>query len=212
MKRLIVIVLLPLLSFSLSPEEIIEKLEFKLKSIKSLKADFEQIYYSTSVSTPLKEKGMFYFKKPSFMRWDYLAPEEKTFLYFQGEFIFYLPEDNQVIKSKHSKEKFESEILSILTGQGEIRKNYQVELAEFIKSQPENWLVKLKPFQEREFSFILLEIEKRSWLIERAMFFDWAGNKTEFLFSNIKENIAISPDLFVLNLPPDVEVIIEQEK
>ncbi len=209
MKRGICLLLLSSLCFSQSPVEIVKKLENKFKSIKSLKADFEQIYYSGSISTPLVEKGKVYFKKPALMRWDYMEPEKKFFVYSEGEFLFYLPEENQVIKSTHSKEKFESEILSILTGSSEISQNYEVEFAPSLKLNKKNYLLKLKPIKERDYSFILLEVEKDNWLIKRAVFFDWAGNKQEFVFSNIKENIDLSKSFFALSFPSDVEIIID---
>jgi outer membrane lipoprotein-sorting protein len=67
----------------------------------------------------------------------------------------------------------------------------------------------LKPLKEREYTFILIELEKDKFYIKRAVFFDWAGSKQEFIFSNIKENISIPDKLFTLNLPPGVEIIIE---
>ncbi len=195
--------------FSQSSLEVIEKFEEKFRTIKSFSANFTQIYYSSSFSTPLKEKGKVYFKTPFSMRWDYFEPERKIFVYFNGEFLLYIPEDNQVIKSSQLKEKFESEILSILTGQSRISQNYEISFAPSIKTKKGNYLLKLMPLKEKEYSFILIEIEKNNWLIKRAVFFDWAGNKQEFIFSNIKENIIISKNLFTLNFPPDVEIIIK---
>jgi len=54
--------------------------EKKLFSLSSIKADFEQIYYSVSITTPLREKGEFTLKKPDLMKWEYREPEEKVFL------------------------------------------------------------------------------------------------------------------------------------
>lgn len=209
MKRIVVLLLMSSFCFSLTPSDAIKKLEYKLKSIKSLSADFEQIYYSSSFSTPLIEKGKVYFKKPALMRWDYVEPEKKYFVYSNGEFIFYLPEDNQVIKSSQSREKFESEILSILTGESEITQNYKIEYAPSLNQNGNTLLLKLTPFKEKDYSFILLEIQKNKWLIKRAVFFDWAGNKQEFIFSNVKENIVLPMGFFHLNIPENVEIIID---
>ena len=205
---IVIILFLYSLCFSQNAEEIINKFEEKFKRIRSLSADFIQIYHSDTVSTPLKEKGKLYFKNPSLMRWDYFEPERKIFIYSNGEFLLYIPEDNQVIKSSRFKEKFESEILSILTGQSKIVRNYKVDFA-YCENKKKNYCIKLKPLKEKEYTFILIEIEKENLLIKRAVFFDWAGNKQEFIFSNVKENINISEKLFTLNLPPGVEIIIE---
>jgi len=55
-----------------------------------------------------------------------------------------------------------------------------------------------------------LEIDAKTWLIQKAVFFDWVGNKTEFKFSKIEINVRFKKNLFVLNLPPGVEIIENQ--
>jgi outer membrane lipoprotein carrier protein len=204
------VVLFPFLCFGFSAEEIALKAEKKLQSFQSLQANFEQFLYSTSVSTPLDERGKFYFKKPDLMRWEYEEPEKKVWLYKDGNFLFYIPEDNQLIRSSQSKEKYESEILAILSGQKSLRDNYQIEFNPFPTDEPKAWQLKLTPKVEGEHSFILLEINEKSWLIQKAVFLDWAGNKTEFHFSQIKTDVRLSPKVFELKVPRDCEVIEEE--
>jgi outer membrane lipoprotein carrier protein len=204
------IFLFPPLCFGFSAEDIASKVEKKLQSFQSLQANFEQFLYSISVSTPLDERGKFYFKKPDRMRWEYEEPEKKVWLYKERTFLFYIPEDNQLIRSSQSKEKYESEILTILSGQKSLRDNYQIEFNPFPTDEPKAWQLKLTPKVEGEHSFILLEINEKSWLIQKAVFVDWAGNKTEFHFSQIKTDVRLSPKVFELNVPPDCEVIEEE--
>ena len=64
MKHVIGLIILSWLSSAPAVEDIALKVEKKLRSIQSIQSNFSQIYYSTSVSTPLVEKGKFYFKKP----------------------------------------------------------------------------------------------------------------------------------------------------
>jgi len=52
-----------------------------------------------------------------------------------------------------------------------------------------------------------LEIDEKTWLIRKAIFFDWAGNKTEFRFSRMKTNVKIPQSFFELKVPSDVEII-----
>ena len=58
-------------------------------------------------------------------------------------------------------------------------------------------------------SHILLEVDDRTWLLRRAIFFEWAGNKREFLFSRIRTNAALPAGTFELKVPADCEVIDE---
>lgn len=141
------------------------------------------------------------------MRWEYKDPEEKIFLYKEGVFLFYFPEDKEVIQSELSKERYESEILTLFSGQKQLKDEYTIEFSPFPSESQKTWKLKLTPKKESDYTHILLEIDERTWLIRKAIFFDWAGNKSEFQFSQIKTNVRFPDKVFQLELPPDVEII-----
>jgi len=207
MKHLVCIFLLPLFCFPQTAEDVAFRLEKSLRSIQSLEAKFVHIYYSAMVSTPLNETGKLYFQKPDQMRWEYKVPENNIYLYKGDRFQFYFSEDNQLMKGTLSEESHETEILDILTGKKTLLEFYEVEFNPFPTDKPLNLQIKLLPKQEEDDSFILLEIDNRRWLIQKAAFIDWEGNKTEFQFNQIQINIDLPKNIFELKLPPDVEVI-----
>jgi len=207
MKHFICLLFFSLLNFSLTPENIALKVEKKLRSIQTIQANFDQIYYSSSVSTPLREKGKFYFKKPDLMRWEYKNPEEKIFLYKEGVFLFYIPEDKELFRSSLSEEKYESEILLLLSGKKSLNDDYLIESSPFPSENKKAKQLKLTPREEGEYTHILLEINEKTWLIQKAIFFDWAGSKSEFKSSQIKTNVRLPKKVFELKVPPDVEII-----
>jgi len=206
MKSLMWILLPFLLGFFQAVEEVALKAEAKLRSVQSIQANFEQTLYPSSLSTTLKERGKFYFKKPDFMRWEYKDPEEKIFIYKEDTFLIYYPKDKELIKSTTSKEIYESEVLSLLSGRKSFLNNYLVEFSTFPSENPNTWKLKLTPKEENEYSSILLEIDEKTWLIRKAFFFDWSGDKSEFHFSQIKTNLPLPQKLFELELPADVEI------
>lgn len=207
MKHAAWLVLLSLLYFSLTAKDVALNAERKLHSLQSIQSNFDQIYYSSSMSTPLREKGKFYFKKPGSMKWVYSEPEEKFLLYKDGIFLWYVPEDKELIRGALSKEQQEAEILFILSGQKRLSDTYLIEFSSFPSEKPEAWQLKLTSKEEGEYSYILLEIDKKTWLIRRVILFDWASNKTEYKFTKIKTNVRFSKDVFELKVPPDVEII-----
>ena len=210
MKKLIWLLLFPILVFPQTAEEVAKKTEERLRSYRSFQARFEQTYFSSTVSTPLKEKGNFYFKRPDLMKWEYTDPEEKFFLVKDDIFWDYNREENQLIKYSLTKEGQESEILSLLSGQMRILDNYSVENSPFPTKNSKAYQIKLTPLEEDPDTFILLEINEKNWLIQKAIFFDWAGNKTEYHFTRIKINISLPDDTFELKVPDDVEIIENQ--
>jgi outer membrane lipoprotein carrier protein len=207
MRKILFLLIFSVFCFADSVDDVILNVERKLRSLRSLQANFSQIYYSSSVSTPLNEKGKFYFQKPDWMRWEYKDPEEKIFLYKEGTSLMYFPEDKEVIQSDLSKEKYESEILTLLSGQKNLKDDYTIEFSPFPSDSQKTWKVKLTPKKESDYTHVLLEIDEKTWLIRKAIFFDWAGNKQEFQFSQIRTDVRFPRKVFELELPSDVEII-----
>jgi len=208
MKKLFCFLTLVALSFAQTAQEVALRIENTLISYQSLQADFEQLYYSATVSTPLHEKGKLYFKKPNLMRWEYQDPEEKVFLIKDDFFWDYNKEEKQLIKYDLSRGEQNTEVLFLLSGQVALLDNYSVELNPFPTENANTIQLKLTPKDEEGAdTFLLLEIDEKTWFIQKLISFDWAGNKTEFRFSRIKTNINLPNKIFELRVPSDVEII-----
>jgi outer membrane lipoprotein carrier protein len=192
---------------SISPQEAARNIEKTFSSLRSLQADFEQAYYSASLATPLIEKGKLILLKPDLMRWEYLEPERNIYVYKEGVSLAYFPEDNQLFRHTLSPEEKDWAIFSLLTGRAGIIETYTVEAAEFPTKTKEAVQLKLTPREEGELSYILIEADTRTWLLEKIVFLDWAGNKQEFRFSGFRLNPRLDVRLFELKVPPDCEII-----
>ena len=198
-------------AFAVTPEEAVANLERTLKAVGTLQAKFEQFHYSMLVSVPLHEKGEIFFQKPDRMRWEYKAPQDKVFLYKAGVLEMYLPEEKQLTRSPVSKEALESDIFGIFLGVMSFRDAYVVEDSPFPTDASRVRQVKLTPRTEGDYSHILLEIDETTWLLRRAIFLEWAGNKREFVFSRVRTGVRLPAKTFTLKVPPDCEIIDDVE-
>lgn len=189
----------------------VARLESRLKSLTTLQADFEQRLFTQTVSEPLRGRGVFTFRKPDLMKWEYTSPEPQVFLYRDGVFSFYIPSENQLVRSRSARERYESEILALFSGRRALAEDYVVEASEFPPGAGSGPQLKLTPRREGEYTHILVEVDRATGLIRRAIFFDWAGNKTEFLFSRLRADGRLPRDAFDLVLPPGVETIDEAD-
>ncbi len=194
-------------AFPATPEEAAANLEKTLRGLHSLQARFEQLYFSMSVTEPLREKGDLFLEKPDRMRWQYKSPQEKVFLYAGGILQVYLPEDNQLTRSRVPPEAYESDILGIFLGVKSFRDLYAIEDTHFPTDTARVRQVKLTPREEGDYSHILLEIDDKAWLLRRVIFFEWAGNKREFIFSQVRTNVSLPSATFGLKVPADCEII-----
>jgi outer membrane lipoprotein carrier protein len=141
------------------------------------------------------------------MRWEYDSPEKQIFLYKDNHFWLYFPEDKQLIKNAAGSEVQESEILGLLSGNFSLLDRYEVAFNPFPTDRKNVYQIKLNPRQESQFSYILLEIDQKTWLLLKAVFFEPAGSKLEYHFSRIKIGQKMPDELFELKIPPDCEII-----
>jgi len=207
MKNIFWLLLLPTMVIPQTAEDIALKTEAKLRSFRSLQADFKQVYYSSTVSTPLEEEGRLYLQKPGWMKWEYLKPEKKIFLIKNNLYQEYYAEEKQLVEKTFSDEENEAEVLSLLAGERGILENYSVDLSPFPTENSNVFQIKLTPLTEETDTFILLEIDVKTWLIKKIVSFDWTSNKQEFHFSRIEINKNFPKDTFELDIPADVEII-----
>lgn len=196
---------------AVTAEQAVANLEKALRSVGSLEARFDQYYYSMSVSEPLHEKGDLYFRKPDLMRWAYRSPQDKVFLYKAGVLETYLPEDKQLTRSPVDPEALKSDIFGFFLGTMSFRDAYAVSDSPFPTDAARVRQVKLVPRTEGDFSHLLLEIDERTWLPRRIIFLEWAGNKREFVFSQIRTGVRIPDKTFTLKVPPGTEIIDDTE-
>jgi outer membrane lipoprotein carrier protein len=189
----------------------VANLERALKAVTTLQARFEQLYFSMSISEPLREKGDLFLQKPDRMRWTYKDPQDKTFLYKEGVLEMYLPEENQLTRSPVSEEALKSDIFGIFLGTMSFGDAYVIEDNAFPTEATRVRQVKLTPKVEGDFTHILLEIDEATWLLRRAIFLEWAGNKREFIFSQIRTGVRIPARTFTLKVPSGTEIIDDTE-
>lgn len=191
----------------LAADEVARRLENRLKSITTLRADFRQFYYSNSSPEPMTGQGQVFIRRPNRMRWEYSTPEKQIFLLKDNNFWLYFPEDKQLIKNAAQSEVLESEVLGLLSGNFSLSERYRIEFNPFPSDRKNVYQLRLQPVEEGQFSYILLEIDRQTWLITKAVFFDPAGGKLEYHFSRMVTGRKIPEEIFDLRLPPDCEII-----
>ena len=190
-----------------SEREILLRTEKTLAALSSLQADFEQTYFSATVSAPLREKGRLYYRKPGLMRWEYRGGTSQVVVFADGILETYDPEENQLIRQRIPDDQAQGTIFGFISGEARLAETYRAETSPFPGAEEPVYQLKLTPIEEGETAYILVEIDARTDLLRRVILFDWAGNKNEFAFSRLKTNLPLDPDLFTVRVPADCEII-----
>ena len=194
---------------SAQPSELdvlVKNLQKRYNKILSLSLEFTQIYNSPSEGTR-RETGHLLLKKPGKMRWDYKEPEYKTFVSNGRVMYEYVPSDKYATRTPVSESDDMRTPFMFLLGRGDLRDEFK--LIEFAKEAPAksgNKVLRMIPKKDQDIRELLLEIDPRTVQIWRLSFIDDDGTRSDFLFTEIRENVPTNRDLFTFKPPPGVEV------
>ena len=190
-------------------ESAISSLQKRYSTIQDLQMEFFQNYKSPRRATKA-EAGILFLKRPGKMRWEYKTPTEKLFVSNGKVVYFYLPGEHQVQKTKVRESSDQRIHFLFLLGRGNLKRDFsKIEWASDMKPVfPGNRMIYAYPKKGiDEFFRILMEFDPYHYQLQRVTVFEIDGATSEFVFTNIRENIGIKANLFDFKVPPNVELL-----
>ena len=141
-------------------------------------------------------------KRPGRMRWEYEAPEKKTFVSDGHRFFFYVPADRQVIVKEQGGER--SLPSQLLSGR-DLLVSFDVSLEP--EASPGLSRLRLVPRKEdAEVAEAVLVVDA-SARIRAVEIQDAQGSRSRFDFAELRENVGLEDAVFEFVMPKGVEVI-----
>jgi outer membrane lipoprotein carrier protein len=194
-------------AFGADIHDIARGVEEHYNRLRSLKADFTEIYSGTGAERT--ESGVLWLKKPGKMRWEYRSPKEKLFLSDGKEAWFYVPGDARVQKIPLKKLNDIRSPLAFLLGKTKLEKELDgLSAAPDVKPMtPQNTVLRGVPkFMPERVNAVMLEITPESEIC-RIIIDEADGSVTEYRFSGQHENAEVTDGTFRFKTPPGVEVV-----
>jgi len=186
--------------------QLINGLQAKYNKLSSLSADFTQIYNAPGQRTR-RESGHLLLKKPGKMRWDYTTPEAKLFL-SDGKWLYEYAAAERYASRSSVKESGDMRApFAFLLGRGNLRRDFK--RIEFAKESPVragNIVLRMVPKRAADFKELVLEVEPTSLQIARLSLVESGGARSDFLFSNVRENAPAGEAQFDFKAPAGVEL------
>jgi outer membrane lipoprotein carrier protein len=180
-------------------EALARRIEARHRGVRDLTARFVQTYRSGALGREVVEKGVLSLKPPSRMRWEYRDPEKKTFVSDGKTSYFYVPADRQVIRREQSDAR--DLPVMLLSGHADILATFEVAL----ETGPAGLQrLRLTPEPEIEHLYVDVDGDDR---IRAILVVDAQGNRSQFAFDAIRENVGLDDRLFRFEVPRGVEVI-----
>jgi len=194
-------------------EAALDGLQKKYSQVRDLKMQFIQSYKNPRRGAKT-ETGTLLLKRPGMMRWEYKTPVEKLFVSNGKTVSFYLPQENQLQKTKVKESRDQRIPFLFLLGKGNFKRDF---------SKVE-WATDVKPFFQGnrvilaypkkgidEFARILMEFSPQTFQLQRVTVFDIDGTMSEFVFTDIEQNLGMASGIFEFRPPPGTEVIESSE-
>jgi outer membrane lipoprotein carrier protein len=188
-------------------DAIARDLQKKYDRVNDFSADFVHTYRGGVLKQQATERGRMMVKKPGRMRWEYTSPEKKTFVSDGHKMYSYLPKDRQVIVSTVPQDEAATPAL-FLTGRGNITRDYTVAFDKIPEAPAGSIALRLTPRKrEAEYDWLTLVVEPGTLNLLMLITLDPQGGRSAFTFSNLKQNIGLADNLFVFNMPRNVDVV-----
>src|SRR5262252_7910912 len=179
-------------------DRMINGLQSKYNKISTLSADFSQVHTSRDQRDESRESGRLLLKKPGRMKWDYTAPEEKHFI-SDGKWLYeYVPAEKSVTRSSIKETGDLRAPFAFLLGQGDLRQEFRrIEIAKESPVNAGNKVLRLLPKHLQDFDELLIEFDPNTFQLERLSIIEPDRDRSDFIFSNIKENVSAPSAEFV---------------
>lgn len=184
-------------------QAIVERIESHLGKTRSLQADFTQTVSSVAGERRVRT-GVFYYLKPSRMRWAFKGPSAETIV-SDGKTVYtYQPDLNQVIETPASQAFGSQNATAILLDATNLSKYFKITRP---TTAPHPAMISLLLTPRDRGLALRVEIDPKTLNPASFEFQDAMGDRTRIDLSNIKINVTLSNFLFRFSPPPGADIV-----
>ncbi len=190
-------------------QQVVENIQKYYASAENYQASFVQTTAHKMFAGRLdRSYGTVKFKKGGLMRWEYLKPEKKYFIYDGKTLWVYEPEVPQVIAGTADAEKLRR-ALAFLSGDGKILDEYNVRKLDAAKFKfNKGFVLSLSPKDKTSpFKRIELYVDAKTYRVMRSVVVDQESNRNRLDFTHPKLGNDIPAAAFSFTPPKGVPVI-----
>lgn len=183
-------------------DKVLSNIQSQYDKIRDFSAHFKQIFHHKILKRKEESEGNVKFKKPGFMRWNYLKPSNKSFIVDGKSLWIYQPEDKLAMVDRCFKQDTLTASLSFLWGGGNISKQFDTQFFDGQFGDATDIHLQLTPKIKSPFyKRLILVVDPKIHRVKQSIIVDLEGNINQFVFNDIKFGAKISPKEFSF-VPP----------
>ena len=193
---------------------LVQRIQAHYDQVQDFEAHFTQRVVHRIVHKVIEESGTMAFKRPGRMRWEYQNPENKLFVTDGEKSYFYVPEDRQVIVSHTPGGAMglaEGSPFSIIMGETRLLDAFEVKNSDSGPQVGGEVLLLIPRRPQEDFEEAEIEVRPENGQVMRVSLLDSQGNRTEFLFDEIRENRGFVDSMFRFSVPSGVDILIASD-
>ncbi|MGA1824633.1 MAG: LolA family protein [bacterium] len=196
--------------------KIMEGFKSWYQTINTMRVEFRQITLNKTWGEEMVANGIFLFKKPGLMHWEYRSPQQDIVIVNAEHIWWYIPEDKQVVKSESGPSETITPI-SLLGKELNIEKNFNIIDFEKKKLEEEKgekiYVFSLEPKEPHQSAKkIILEISSHEYSLSAIEVIDPLSNSNRIEFISIAPNVAIDDAQFIFKPSPGIKVITQPKE
>jgi outer membrane lipoprotein carrier protein len=190
-------------------DALVERVRKEQADIDTMRARFTQHKESELLLAPHDSEGLFLYKAPDRVRWEYRAPEPRVMTIRGEEMLTYYPEEQRA--EAVSIGRITEQVFKYLGAAGSLEtlmKYFSVS-AEFPETVGDPYHLTLLPRYEsvrKRLQSMELWIDGGSFLPDRVRYVEKAGDVTEYRFDDLEVNVEVPDSRFEITLPAGVQV------
>jgi outer membrane lipoprotein carrier protein len=177
-----------------------EKVQAYYEKTKDFQASFVQTYTYAAAGRSQTSKGTLRVKKPGKLRWDYLDPSRKTIVVNGSRLVQFEPEESQAYVDEHFDASAMSAAVTLLLGKGKLAREFE------LSAEAGGRLVLTPRKPDARVDRVILTVSD-SGEVTGTRVVDGAGNVNDLAFQDLRRNVGLKDDVFVLDLPKDVHLV-----
>ena len=188
----------------------LDKVQATYKNAGNIEARFEQINVNKLRGKRRAEKGKLWAKPDGRVRWSYLDPIRKDFVYDGTTAYFYEPENAQVTVFEKFQDSPLANAVQFLWGQGDISKTFEVEPCKTKCDVGDDGDLILVLWPKHDIPTVdhsVLVVDPKTYRVRRSFVYDPLGNHTEYRFEDIRFGGDVPEKKFDFEVPKGVNIL-----
>jgi outer membrane lipoprotein carrier protein len=191
-------------------DDLLNRVQASYQSGGDLTASFKQVFVDKLRGKKREESGTLWAKRDGRVRWSYLSPVRKDFVFDGKSAYFYEPENAQVTVFDRFQDSPLANAVRFLWGQGDLRDTFTVEPCrkDCGLGQPGDVVLELWPkVAIPTVDHSLLVVDPGHNRVKSSVVIDPLGNRTEYTFDKLVFGATIADAKFEFAVPKGVSVL-----